>query len=160
MSPATNNPAPGSLHGARARLHDKALVMACWDTAVSFHDVDPAGIVWHGNYCRFFEHAREELMRKIDYDYARMRESGYVWPVVDTRIRYLHPARYPQAIRVWAGLTEWQNHMKIEYEILDVAEGTRLTVGHTIQCAVTHDNWELQLASPPQFLACLEPWLP
>lgn len=159
MPPAADDPTRAP-RGARPRLADKALVMACWDTVVSFHDVDPAQIVWHGSYCRFFEHAREVLMRKIDYDYPRMRESGYAWPVIDTRIRYLHPIRYPQAIRVWAGLTEWQNRMKIEYEICAGADGRRLTTGYTIQCAVTLDGWELQLLSPPAFLACLEAYLP
>ena len=33
---------------------------------VSFHDCDPMGVVWHGNYFRFFEIGREALLRSIN----------------------------------------------------------------------------------------------
>ena len=31
---------------------------------IPFQDVDVMGIVWHGNYLRYFEEARAELMDK------------------------------------------------------------------------------------------------
>ena len=43
---------------------------------VSFHDCDPMGVVWHGNYFRFFEVAREALLRSINYSYGEMAASG------------------------------------------------------------------------------------
>ena len=32
---------------------------------VQFYDLDPMGIVWHGNYTRFLEQARAALFQKI-----------------------------------------------------------------------------------------------
>ena len=34
---------------------------------IPFHDIDPMGVVWHGNYFRYFEIAREALLNQIDY---------------------------------------------------------------------------------------------
>lgn len=129
------------------------------DLQVPFQDVDAVHIVWHGNYFRYFEQARAELLRRIDYDYPQMRESGYAWPLVDASARFLRPARYAQWIRVEAGLVEWENRMRVEYRVRDAEDGTRLGRGTTVQCAVTLDTWELQLQSPPAFLERLKPWL-
>ena len=143
----------------RRRLDERALVHAWTDIEVSFPDVDAAGIVWHGHYFRYFEAARAVLLRKIGYDYPEMRASGFAWPLVDCHARFIKPLTYAQAIRVEAGLVEWENRMKVEYVITDAATGERLATGETVQCAVTFDTWELQLASPPALLDCLKGYL-
>ncbi|WP_368860434.1 acyl-CoA thioesterase, partial [Klebsiella pneumoniae] len=43
---------------------------------VPFHDVDAMEVVWHGNYFRYFEIAREALLDQFDYGYRAMRDSG------------------------------------------------------------------------------------
>lgn len=58
------------------------------ELTVPFHDVDMMGVVWHGNYFRYFEIAREALLNQFNYGYRQMKESGYLWPVVDTRVKY------------------------------------------------------------------------
>ena len=55
---------------------------------VPFHDLDPMGVVWHGNYARYLEIARCALLDLIGYNYLQMRESGYAWPVVDMRLKF------------------------------------------------------------------------
>lgn len=145
--------------GARARLTERALLCARVELQVPFPDVDAAQLVWHGHYFRYFEAARAELLRRIDYDYPAMRESGFAWPLVDAHVRFLRPLRYAQWIRVTAGLTEWENRMKLEYSVEDRDSGARLARGSTVQCAVALDGWALQLESPPALLERLRPWL-
>jgi len=161
MSGSESPPVPASAPrpSPRRRLDQRALLCAQVDLQVPFPDIDAAQIVWHGNYFRYFEAARAELLRRIGYDYPQMRASGFVWPLVDTHVRFIQPIRYAQWIRVTAGLTEWENRMRVEYEIRDRDTGQRLALGATVQCAVTLDGWELQLASPRAFLDLLEPWL-
>ncbi|MDN5925207.1 MAG: acyl-CoA thioesterase [Xanthomonadales bacterium] len=113
-------------------------------------------MVWHGHYFRYFEQARAVLLRTIGYDYPQMHASGFAWPLVDAHARFIKPLTYAQTIRVHAGLTEWENRMKIEYVITDAASGERLASGETMQCAVALDTWELQWVSPPAFLDLLK----
>ena len=115
---------------------------------IPFHDCDMMSVVWHGNYFRYFELARCALLRTFDYDYMQMRDSGYVWPIVDAQIKYVGSARYEQRIKVLAQLTEWENRLRIDYLIRDAATGTRLTRGYTIQVAVDIGSGEMQLVSP------------
>ena len=64
--------------------------------APTFHDLDPMNIVWHGNYVKYLEVARCALLSRFDYDYPQMHESGYVWPIVDMRLKYIRPAEFRQ----------------------------------------------------------------
>lgn len=119
---------------------------------VPFFDVDAMNIVWHGNYVKYFEVARCELLRSFNYDYTDMRDSGYMWPIVDMRIKYIGSARYARKIKITANLVEYQNRLKIEYLITDELTGEKLTKGYTIQVAVEIESGEMQYVSPPILL--------
>lgn len=123
---------------------------------VPFFDVDVMEVVWHGHYVKYFEIARCALLREIDYDYPRMRASGYAWPVVECYLKYVRSARYGQRITLRAHLKEYENRLKIEYEIADAENGERLTKGYTVQVAVDLKNGELQFVSPPCLIERME----
>jgi len=123
---------------------------------VPFHDVDVMGVAWHGHYVKYFEAARAALLRALDYDYLRMRDSGTLWPVVECRLKYIRPARYGQKLRVTAQLVEYENRLKIAYEVFDADSGERLTCGHTIQVAVDAASGELLFVSPKALLDRVE----
>jgi acyl-CoA thioester hydrolase len=114
---------------------------------VPYQDADPAGVAWHGNYFRYFDLARCALLDIFDYGYQRMAESGYVWPIVDTRVRYIRPILYHQKIQVRATLVEFEYRLKIAYEIYD-EKGEKLTKGYTTQVAVDTKSGELCVGSP------------
>lgn len=115
----------------------------------AFHDLDPMEVVWHGHYLKYFELARCALLQGFDYDYPQMRESGYAWPVVDLRSKYVRPARYGQRLRVQARLVEWEIRLKIEYRVSDADTGEVLTRARSVQVAVDLATGEMCFASPP-----------
>ena len=114
----------------------------------AFHDCDPMNVVWHGHYFKYLEIARCALLRRFDYDYPQMQASGWLWPVVDARIKYVRPLHFGQKLRVGARIVEWENRLRIDYEIRDEASGERLTRAHTIQVAVDAATGELQYVCP------------
>jgi acyl-CoA thioester hydrolase len=116
-------------------------------------------ICWHGNYVRYFELARDALLRKINYDYPHMRASGYAWPIIELFIRYAQPLTYQQHLHIDARVIEWENRLKIAYEIRDAKTGRRLTRGHTVQVAVDMKTGEMCLASPGILREKLEGYL-
>lgn len=101
----------------------------------SFHDVDPMGVVWHGNYLRFFERAREELFRRFDYGYRKMQETGFIWPVVDVEVKYRAPWMVEEPAEVTAGIVEYENRLVIQYEIRNTETGKLMTKGRTVHMA-------------------------
>jgi len=114
----------------------------------AFHDLDPMDIVWHGHYVKYLEIARCALLAQYGYDYPQMRESGYAWPIVDMRLKYVGSATFGQPLRIRAEISEWENRLRIEYRISDVASGRVLTKAHTIQVAVDLATREMQYVCP------------
>jgi acyl-CoA thioester hydrolase len=123
---------------------------------IPFHDIDVMSMAWHGHYVKYFEEARSALLDKIDYNYEQMLASGYVWPVIDIRIRYIKPIRFGSSIQVRAVLAEYENRLKIEYTITDAVTGMRLTEGYTCQVAVDRQSEEMRLTSPDILIKKLE----
>ncbi|OED84845.1 4-hydroxybenzoyl-CoA thioesterase [Vibrio breoganii] len=124
----------------------------------SFQDADPMGVIYHGNYFRYFEEARRVMMEKIEYGYLAMSESGYAWPIIDTRVKYVKAIPFNHKIRVCAKLTEWENRLRVDYVIYDVETGQRMSKAHTMQVAVSIKNQEMCLASPQVFMDKIEAW--
>ena len=128
-------------------MHE-SLPMAELELRVPFNDVDPMGVVWHGNYFRYLEQGRCELLRQIGYDYNQMAASGYFWPVIDTRLKFVAPLRFDQRFVVQSRISEYENRLRIDYLLLDADSGTRICKGYTIQVAVAQPSGEMQLVSP------------
>lgn len=116
---------------------------------VAFHDVDLAQVVWHGHYLRYLENARWALMRAIHFNLQDMLDSGYLWPIIDLRVKYVRAARYQDRLNIRASLVEWEQRLTVNYLITDAASGERVVRAQTSQVAVRPDNIELMFASPP-----------
>lgn len=116
---------------------------------IPFHDVDSMGIVWHGNYLKYFEVARCEFLESVGYSYNDMANSGYAWPIVDMRVKYVSPAHFGQLINVRCSLKEWEYRLRIDYEITDSGDATRIAKGYTIQAAVDMETGDMCYEAPP-----------
>lgn len=115
----------------------------------AFYDIDVMEIVYHGHYVRYLELARSALLAKFDYDYPRMRDSGYAWPVVDMRLKYVRPATFGQVLKVRATVTEWENRLRIDYLLSDAATAEKVNSAHTIQVAVDMATRAMCFVCPP-----------
>lgn len=120
---------------------------------IPFHDVDVMGIVWHGHYVKYLELARTALMRKAGLDLPEMNASGCGWPVVTCELKYIHPLRYGQQVRVEAELVEFEQRLKIAYVLRDPATGRKLTKASTVQLAVDLATGETRFETPAGMVA-------
>ena len=131
----------------------KAKAPARWwaevELQVQFFDLDPMQIVWHGNYVKYLEVARCALLDKIGYNYEQMKESGYMWPIIEMNLRYAGPASFGQRLLLRAEIVEWENRLRIDYLVSDAASGKRLNRATTTQVAVDLNNGEMCFVSPP-----------
>jgi acyl-CoA thioester hydrolase len=74
-------------------------------------------------------------------------------------IKYVQPIRLLQAIEIEAGIVEWENRLKIAFEIRDKATGKRLTRAYSVQVAVDMASQEMQWETPPILREKLGRWL-
>lgn len=117
-----------------------------------FYDMDMMRVAWHGHYLKYFEQARCALFDRIDFNYEQMEAAGYMWPIVDCRIKFIRSIRFGQCFAVTATLAEYENRLKLDYRIVDTDSGDTLARGHTVQVAVALASGELCFVSPPILL--------
>jgi acyl-CoA thioester hydrolase len=67
---------------------------------VRYEETDQMGVVYHGNYIKYFEVGRTELMRHLGFPYSDMEREGFLLTVVETRCKHLAAARYDDLLRV------------------------------------------------------------
>nr|MBF0220610.1 acyl-CoA thioesterase [Desulfobulbaceae bacterium] len=113
-----------------------ALVHSC-QTRVLYGDTDSGGVVYYGNYLRYFEKGRTEFMRAQGISYKSLEESGFIMPVVENYTRYKASATYDDLIEIQTTLAEVkQVSCKFIYQIRNVETNRILVKGHTVNAIV------------------------
>ena len=107
---------------------------------VPFHDADPMGVTWHGNYFRYLESARSALLAKDRLQLCADDRLRYLLPIVEARIKYVKPTQFGQRLKVRATLEEYENRLKIAYVIIDVELGRARDDAYTTQVAVSRER--------------------
>ena len=72
---------------------------------VYWEDTDAGGIVFYANYLKFFERARTEWLRALGIGQQSLRdETGGMFVVSETQVKYLQSAKLDDLLRVTAQL--------------------------------------------------------
>ena len=79
----------------------------CHPVRVYWEDTDAGGVVFYANYLKFFERARTEWLRALGFSQQQLREqTGAIFVVGSTEVRYLRPARLDDELRVTVQLQQ------------------------------------------------------
>lgn len=74
---------------------------------IYWEDTDAGGIVFYANYLKFFERARTEWLRSLGIQQQVLKEeSGGMFVVSETQIKYFSPARLDDLLEVTARTAE------------------------------------------------------
>jgi acyl-CoA thioester hydrolase len=74
---------------------------------VYWEDTDAGGVVFFANYLKFFERARTEWLRTLGFGQERLRtDTGTIFVVADTAVRYLRPARLDDELALTVHVSE------------------------------------------------------
>ena len=130
-------------------MRKQSAISASVEVVVPFHDVDLAGVVWHGHYMKYLENARWAVMERIGFDLDTMIGSGFLWPIVSVEVKYVRAVRYGDRLRVRASLVEWETRLGINYLLVDCKDDARVGRAQTVQVAVDRDTHAMQWVSPP-----------
>jgi acyl-CoA thioester hydrolase len=100
-------------------------------------DTDRSGVVYHSNYLRYFELGRITLMRDIAYPYREVEDSGYVYPVVETGLKFHHPLYYDDPIWIHTRPDTFERvKVAFAYLITHATTGEVICTGFTTHCAL------------------------
>lgn len=67
---------------------------------IYYQDTDQMGVVYYGNYARYYEIGRTEMIRDLGFTYKRLEEMGIMLPARSLQINYLKSAYYDDLLTV------------------------------------------------------------
>ena len=67
---------------------------------VRYADTDQMGVVYYGNYARFYEIGRSEMIRDLGYTYRELERTGVFMPVATVNAKYHKPIYYDECITI------------------------------------------------------------
>ncbi|ABS26374.1 thioesterase family protein [Anaeromyxobacter sp. Fw109-5] len=107
---------------------------------VIYGDTDQMGVVYYGNYLRYFEAGRNEFIRAKGLRYRDFEaQHGLVLPVVEAQVSYRLPARYDDLLSVEISLVEARRaSARFGYRIL--RDGELLVTGYTVHACVDREG--------------------
>ena len=102
-----------------------------------YPDCDMMGVVHHAVYPIWYEMARMDFWRLIDFSYEKSQELQINPAVVDLHMQYKAPAKYPQELEITTQIVELApRKLKLRYEvkndageIISVAESFHVWIG-------------------------------
>lgn len=98
---------------------------------VRYYDTDQMGIVYYGNYARFYEIGRVEALRYLGMAYKDLEERGIGMPVYDMSSRFIRPARYDDQLTIRVTIPQLPTtRIVFHYEIFN-QDGLLLNTGET-----------------------------
>jgi acyl-CoA thioester hydrolase len=128
------------------------------DFRVMWPDTDPAGIVWFGVFCRYFENAEEDMFAALGRERTSLlRELGIFMPRTSLNCQFRSPARLGDQISVGVGVADISDR-RISYAFDTRERGTGrliLEASYRVACVDAHTFAPRTL--PEEIVKLLEP---
>ena len=118
---------------------------------VPFHDLDPLHMVWHGNYLKYFDMARQGLFESLGVDlYDVFSDTGYTFPIIRSSTKHIQPLRYQDWFVCKAILREAIHKIVVDFELRRETDQSLCAKGRSEQAAVTFPEMKLLFEIPAE----------
>lgn len=120
------------------------------EVRIRFAEVDPLGIVWHGNYIQYFEDGREAFGRHHGISYLDQKAHNFSTPIVESHCEHKLPLTYGDVASIKTTYVDSEAaKMVFKYEVMN-PKGQVVCTGRTVQVFVELHG-ELSLIIPEFF---------
>lgn len=127
------------------------------DIRVRYYDTDQMGIVYYGNYARFYEIGRVEALRNLGLSYKEIEEHGISMPVYDLTSRFIRPAKYDDLLTIRVTIPQMpKTRLMFDYEIFN-QDGQLLNAGQTTLVFVRTETGR-PCAAPVELVEAAKPF--
>lgn len=113
---------------------------------VAYVETDAMAIVHHSNYIRWFEMARNDMLRTIGYPYSKLEKMGIWMPVIGVTCDYKSPAVFDEVvlIRTWVDKVKGAS-VYLAYEVVGKESGEVKVTGSSSHGVTDTDLRPLRL---------------
>ena len=116
---------------------------------VRFSETDAMGVVWHGNYLKYFEDGRERFGVKYGVEYLDIYNKGYFTPIVKSEINHKSTINYGEKVQVKVVLEKhYAAKIIFRYEVFNLTTNKIAATGTTTQVFMNVLDRTLELIKP------------
>ncbi|MFH1296131.1 MAG: acyl-CoA thioesterase [Bacteroidota bacterium] len=128
------------------------------EVKIRFGEVDSMKIVWHGNYLKYFEDAREAFGERYGLGYLDVSKHRVMIPIVKVQCDFLKPLEYGGSAIVETRFVNSEAAKIIfEYKLFRKSDMELAATGSSVQVFLTPDG-ELLLTTPEFFIGWKKHW--
>jgi acyl-CoA thioester hydrolase len=127
---------------------------------VRWSDIDRAGIIYYGQFLRFFEIAETELFRAVGLSYGEVFDRFDIWlPRVQIHFDFRKPLVLDDLIDVSAYVGRFGNKsLTLRLEVNKKGERDLVAEGHIVLACVSRSTFKA-IAVPDEIIERLKPYL-
>ena len=127
---------------------------------VRWSDTDRAGIIYYGQFLRFFEIAETELFRAVGLPYSDVFDRFNIWlPRVQIHFDFRKPLVLDDLIEVSAYVGRFGNKsLTLRFEVNKKGETDLVAEGHVVLACVSRATFK-SVSVPAEIIEALRPYL-
>jgi len=127
---------------------------------VRWSDTDRAGIIYYGQFLRFFEIAETELFRAVGLPYSEVFDRFDIWlPRVQIHFDFRKPLLLDDLIEVSAYVGRFGNKsLTLRFEVHKKGEAGLVADGSVVLACVSRSTFK-SIAVPTEIVEALSPYL-
>ena len=127
---------------------------------VRWSDTDRAGIIYYGQFLRFFEIAETELFREVGLPYSELFDRFDIWlPRVQIHFDFRKPLVLDDPIEVSAYVGSFGTRsLKLRFEVTRKGETDLVADGHVVLACVSRSTFKA-VPVPDEIAEALRPYL-
>ena len=114
------------------------------DIQIYYEDTDCGGVVYYGNYLKYFERARTQYLEERGLSVARLMKEGTVFVVVHADVDYRSPARYDDRLSIETVVSDMTAASFTFSHVIRERESQRVVVEGSARLAATDGNGKVK----------------
>ncbi len=111
---------------------------------IYYEDTDCGGVVYYGNYLKYFERARTQYLEERGLSVARLMREGTVFVVVHADVDYRSPARYDDRLSIETVVSDMTAASFTFSHVIRERESQRVVVEGSARLAATDGNGKVK----------------
>ena len=121
------------------------------EVRVRFNETDALGIVWHGNYLKYFEDGREAFGRAFGLSFLDIKKHGFTCPIVKTLVEHKKPLKYGDVATVETQYMDSEAAKLIFHYSIKNESNEIVCTGETTQVFIEEATGNMALVHPKFF---------
>jgi acyl-CoA thioester hydrolase len=111
---------------------------------IYYEDTDCGGVVYYGNYLKYFERARTEYLEERGLSVAGLMKEGTVFVVVHAEVDYRSSARYGDWLVIETVVSDMTAASFTFSHVIRERESRRVVVEGSARLAATNENGKVK----------------